>query len=43
MSTYYNKVVKDLGNIVDAIEYYENELLEARFECGTKETGEQTS
>ena len=33
MATWYNKIVDDLSNIIDAIEYYENELLEAREEC----------
>jgi len=33
MSTWYNKVVEDLGSIVDSIQYFENELQEARYEC----------
>lgn len=33
---WYNRVVQDLGNIPDFIEYYENELLDAKFDCGVK-------
>jgi hypothetical protein len=31
--SWYSKVSKDIGNIPDAILYFENELLEARREC----------
>ena len=43
MSTFYNKVVQDLGSIVNAIDYYENQLLEARYECGIKGSLEKSS
>ena len=43
MSTWYNKVVGDLGTIVDSITYYENELQEARFECRIKGSLEKAS
>ena len=33
---WYNRVVQDLGKIPDFIEYYENELLDAKFDCGVK-------
>ncbi len=33
---WYNQVVADLGNIPSFIDYYENELAEAKFECGIK-------
>lgn len=33
---WYNRVVSDLGLIPDFIVYYENELLNARRECGIK-------
>jgi len=33
---WYNRVVQDLGNIPAFIEYFENELLEAKFDCGVK-------
>lgn len=33
---WYNKVVADLGNIPDFINYYENELVEAKYDCGVK-------
>jgi hypothetical protein len=33
---WYNKVVADLGNIPDFINYYENELLNAKYDCGLK-------
>ena len=36
MSTWYNKVVGDLGSIVDSITYFENELQDARYECRIK-------
>lgn len=36
MATHYNNIVQDLGNIVPAIEYYEKELNEARWEVKIK-------
>jgi hypothetical protein len=33
---WYNKVVQDLGNIPDFINYYENELQDAKYDCGVK-------
>lgn len=33
---WYSKVVQDLGNIPDFINYYENELVEAKYDCGIK-------
>lgn len=33
---WYNKVVSDMGNIPAFINYYEDELLQAKFECGIK-------
>jgi len=36
MATHYNNIVKDLGNIVPAIEYYEKELNDARWEVKIK-------
>jgi hypothetical protein len=33
---WYNKVVADLGNIPDFINYYENELVNAKYDCGVK-------
>jgi hypothetical protein len=33
---WYNKVVSDLGNIPGFIDYYENELMEAKYDCGVK-------
>jgi hypothetical protein len=43
MSTWYNKVVEDLGSIVDSIQYFENELQEARYECRIKGSLERSS
>lgn len=43
MSTWYNKVVDDLGTIVDCIEYFETELDEARYECGIRGSLEKSS
>ena len=43
MSTWYNKVIDDLGEIVDCINYFENELEEARYECGIKGNLERLS
>lgn len=33
MSTWYNRVVADLGEIVNCVDYYENQLSEAKNEC----------
>ena len=33
---WYNRVVADLGAIPDFINYYENELVEAKYDCGVK-------
>ena len=33
---WYNRIVQDLGNIPDFIEYYENELAEAKMDCGIR-------
>ena len=33
---WYNKIVRDLGAIPDFIEYYENELVNAKYDCGVK-------
>ena len=33
---WYNRVVQDLGNIPDFINYYENELLNAKYDCSVK-------
>lgn len=33
---WYSRVVADLGNIPDFINYYENELVEAKYDCGVK-------
>ena len=43
MATYYNKIVEDLGNIVDAIAYYEKELDDARWEVRIKGSLEKAS
>ena len=43
MSTWYNKVVGDLGSIVDSITYFENELQDARYECRIKGSLEKSS
>ena len=43
MSTFYNKIVDNLGNIVPAIEYYELQLEEARYECKIKGSLEKSS
>ena len=34
--TWYSKVIQDLGNIPDFIDYYYNEINEAKRECGIK-------
>ena len=33
---WYNKIVADLGEIPSFINYYENELQEAKYDCGIK-------
>ena len=33
---WYNRVLQDLGNIPDFINYYENELLNAKYDCSVK-------
>ena len=33
---WYNKIVDDLGNIPAFINYYENELVEGKHDCGVK-------
>ena len=33
---WYNKIVADLGEIPAFIDYYENELQEAKYDCGIK-------
>ena len=43
MATWYNEVVKDLGNMVDAIAYYENELNDAKYEGRIKGSLEKAS
>jgi len=43
MSTWYNRVVDDLGEIVNAIDYYEDQLEEARSECWIKGSLEKLS
>ncbi len=43
MSTWYNKVVVDLGSIVDSITYFEKELNDARRECRIKGSLEKSS
>lgn len=43
MSTWYNKVVDNLGEIVNCIDYYENELEEAKWECHIKGSLERAS
>ena len=43
MSTWYNKIVDDLGVIVDSIQYFENELQEAKYECRIKGSLERSS
>lgn len=43
MSTWYNRVVDDLSEIVNCIDYFEIELEEARYECGIKGNLEKLS
>jgi hypothetical protein len=33
---WYNRIVANLGEIPDFINYYENELVEAKYDCGVK-------
>ena len=33
---WYNQIVQNLGNIPSFIDYYENELIEAKYDCGVK-------
>lgn len=33
---WYNRVVQDLGNIPAFIDFFENELLDAKYDCGVK-------
>ena len=40
---WYNKVVDNLSNIVDSLEYYEDELQQAKFECTIKGSLEKSS
>jgi len=43
MAGWYNSVVEDLSKIVDSIDYYENQLEEAKYECGIKGSLEKSS
>lgn len=43
MSQWYSKVTSDLGQIVNAILYFEKELDEAKYECGMKGNLEKQS
>lgn len=43
MSTWYNKIVDDLGNIVLCIDYYDTELDDAKYECRIKGSLEKSS
>ena len=43
MSTWYGKIVDDLGSIIDSISYYEKELDEAKYECRIKGSLEKSS
>lgn len=43
MSTWYNKVVADISNIVNSIDYFEGELLDAKQECFIKGSLEKAS
>lgn len=43
MSTWYNTIVDDLGNIIDAITYFENELDTAKYECRINGSLEKSS
>ena len=43
MSTWYNKVVSNLGEIVNSVDYYENELDDAKYEVGIRGSLEKSS
>jgi len=43
MSTWYNKIVDDLSNIVLCIDYFEDELENAKYECRIKGSLEKSS
>lgn len=43
MSTWYNRVVDDLGDIVPCINYFEDQLEQASFECKLKGSLEKSS
>ena len=43
MATHFNKIVEDMGNIVDAISYFEKELDDAKWECRIKGSLEKLS
>jgi hypothetical protein len=43
MSTWYNKVVDDLSDIVNAIAYFENQLVDAKTECKISGSLERSS
>jgi|TARA_B100000282_G_scaffold292212_1_gene265605 hypothetical protein len=43
VSTWYGKIVDDLGSIIDSISYYEKELDEAKYECRIKGSLEKSS
>ena len=43
MSTWYNKVVDDLSQIVPSIDYYNEQLKEAKYECRIKGSLEKAS
>ena len=43
MAGWYNKVSDNLSNIIDCIDYYETELLDAKKECFIKGNVERNS
>jgi len=43
MSTWYNKIVDDLGNIIEAIDYFDVQIQEAKYECRIKGSLERSS
>jgi hypothetical protein len=43
MATWYNKVVDDLSQIVPSIDYYDEQLNEAKYECRIKGSLEKAS
>ena len=43
MATWYNKVVDDLSQIVPSIDYYNEQLNEAKYECRIKGSLEKAS